>query len=119
MSHDIQLSVSFHCSSVTVVSLRYEFARKGQQADPGRSSDWAVLSLAPGSEGQTGFTCISLPPMLLFCWPLFRDSPANSHQGVNRVGERLEAAEYLGQAERDSYRSSGVLPGQIGPGKIR
>ena len=77
------------------------------------------LSLVPGSEDQTGFTSISLPPMCFFCWSLFIGSPANSHQGVNRVGERLEAAEYLGQAERDSYRSSGVLPGQIGPGKIR
>ena len=74
------------------------------QSDPGRSSDCAVLSLAPGSEGQTGFTSISLPPMLLFCWPLFRDSPATSHQGVNRAGERSEAAEHLRQAERDTYK---------------
>ena len=78
------------------------FARKGQQFDPCRSSDCAVLSLAPGSEGQTGFTSISLPPMLLFCWPLFRDSPATSHQGVNRAGERSEAAEHLRQAGRDT-----------------
>ena len=79
-----------------MVSLRYEFARKGQQSDPGRSSDCAVLSLAPGSEGQTGFTCISLPPMLLFCWPLFRDSPATSHQGVNRAyGICQEKFEYV------------------------